>query len=563
MTFRWPLWGRYREISRLRQVAEILAKNGLGFLAENLGIRGFPHLRGVRQTDEAVAGLSVPERLRRTIEELGPTFIKLGQFLSTRPDVLPIEYIRELERLQDSAPPISMGAVNAQIEAELGAPLTQVFDSFDPHPLAAASIGQVHRAVLRDGRPVVVKVQRPGADRVVNADLDLLRDQVRFLEGRISALRERRLSEIVEEFSLTLRDELDYRVEGRNAEGFRRSMGGDPGIAIPLIHWEWTTQRVLTMQEIEGIKISDISRLREEGHDLSELARTAARAYLKQIFLDGFFHADPHPANLLVTRDALAFVDFGIVGYLTADNRLALGDLFIALLDRDVEGIIRSLLDMDVVDQSRVGSAMRRDISRFLVRFYGLALEDVQIGELLNEAFGLAFRYRGRLPADLALLAKTLVMLEGLGRQLDPSFILVEEVRPFAAQLVRERLSLRELGGSLAQSLRDASRLARSLPRRVDDLWSQLDRGELTIGIDLRRRDELMGGLNHLANRLAFSIVVAGLIVGSSVVIHAGGGVRWEIPFTGIGLPLAEISFVLAGVMGAWLLISIVRSRGL
>jgi len=563
VTFRWPLWGRYREISRLRQVAEILAKNGLGFLAENLGIRGFPRLRGVRQADEAVAGLSVPERLRRTIEELGPTFIKLGQFLSTRPDVLPIEYIRELERLQDSAPPISMGAVNAQIEAELGAPLTQVFDSFDPHPLAAASIGQVHRAVLRDGRPVVVKVQRPGVDRVVEADLDLLRDQVRFLEGRISALRERRLSEIVEEFRLTLRDELDYRVEGRNAESFRRSMSGDPGIAIPLIHWEWTTQRVLTMQEIEGTKISDIGRLREEGHDLSELAGTAARAYLKQIFLDGFFHADPHPANLLVTRDALAFVDFGIVGYLTADNRLALGDLFLALLDRDVEGIIRSLLDMDVVDQSRVGSAMRRDISRFLVRFYGLALEDVQIGKLLNEAFGLAFRYGGRLPADLALLAKTLVMLEGLGRQLDPSFVLVEEVRPFAAQLVRERLSLRELGGSLAQSLRDANRLARSLPRRVDNLWSQLDRGELTIGIDLRRLDELMGGLNHLVNRLAFSVVVAGLIVGSSVVIHAGGGVRWEIPFTGIVLPVAEISFVLAGVMGAWLLISIVRSRGL
>ncbi len=561
----FPLRRRLAEIARGRRITEILVRNGLGFLVEQLALDRFvPRFlrrRAVR-ADDSVGRLTVPQRLRHTLEDLGATYIKLGQLLSGRADLLPPDYIEEFSKLLDSAPPVAADEIRSVIESELGAPVDELFASFDDAPLASASIGQVHRATLLDGQEIVVKVQRPGIERVVEADLDLLLHQARFLENRSEMMRDYNLVAISSELARSLRQELDYQVEGRHAERLRNNLSRDSRFVVPRVFWNVTRRRVITLEYLEGIQVNEVSRLRKAGYDLTSIAKLGIEAYLKQIFVDGFYHADPHPANIMVVGERIGFVDFGTAGYLTHGQKEMLGDMFIQIIDEDAAGLARTVVRMGATRGRPSLDAMEYDLQRLLMRYWGISLEEIPVGEMLGEIFTTAYQHRVYLPGDLALLARTLITLEGTGRLLDPEFVLVDAVRPFAEQLVRERMSPVAAGRRGLRALRQAADLAQAFPRRLDDLWDQLEEGEITLGVDVRRLETIVQKANSMVNRVAFSIVVAALIMGSALILH-GGKDQWELPILGVGIPVAQIAFLGAVFAGAWLLISMIRSRNL
>jgi ubiquinone biosynthesis protein len=561
----FPFRRRLAEIARVRRIIEVLIRNGLGFLVEQLALDRFlpRFLRRRRvRADQTVGRATVPERLRRTLEELGATYIKLGQLLSGRADLLPRAYVEELAKLLDAAPPVPIDQVREVIEQELGVAVDDLFACFEETPIASASIGQVHRTTLPDGQQAVVKVQRPDIGAIVEADLDLLLRQARFLEKRSETMRDYNLVAIAEELAHSLREELDYKIEGRNAERLRINLEADPRLVVPHVYWGLTTRRVITLEYLDGIQFNQKERLREAGYDLSWVARTALEAYLRQIFVDGFYHADPHPANLMVVGGRIGFVDFGNAGYLTPNQKELLSDMFLQLLDQDAGGVARTVVKMGATRGRPSLEAMERDLQRLLVRYWGVSLEEIRVGEMLAEVFTTAFRHKVYLPGDLALLARTLITLEGTGLALDPEFMVVDAAQPFAEQLVRERLSPLVAGRRALRSLRQAADLAQALPRRVDDLWDQLEEGDITLGIDLRHLERIIARVNSMANRLAFSILVAALIVGSALILN-GGKESWRLPILGLGIPVAQIAFLLAAGAAAWLLISMIRSRNL
>ncbi|MGQ9492479.1 MAG: ABC1 kinase family protein [Anaerolineae bacterium] len=556
----------YEDIVRLRQIAEVLLRNGLGFVAEQLDLTRFlpPWRQKGTSAEDRVSKYSIPERVRHTMEELGPTYIKLGQILSTRPDLLPPEYIAELSKLLDAAPPVPPCEILAELEKELHASPQNIFAYFETEPMASASIGQAHRATLKSGENVIIKIQRPGVERIIQADLDLLMRQARFLERRLTIVREYRLSDLVAEFGQTLRDELDYTIEARNMERLRRNLQQDTRVIVPQVYWDLTTRRVITSQELRGYKLLDLELLKKESYDLAAIAEVIVDVYLKQVFMDGFFHADPHPANILICNEQIGFVDFGMMGYLTPATKDLLADLLVHMLNQDVDQLTQAIIRLGAVERFADENALRRDIQRLFLRYYGLSLEEVHLGDFLEDVMTIAFRYRIHLPADLAMLARTVVVLEGVACTLAPGFVLVEKARPFVKQLVSEQLSLQRFGERAVRTLHEIDQLVQVLPQRLDRLSSQLEQGNMTLGIDLRHLQNLLVKMDRIANRLSFSILIAALIIGSALIILGGEAASvWRIPIIGIALPVAQVSFLIAGLLAAWLLFSIMRSKGL
>ena len=568
MSFRYPWRRPLAEISRARRISEVLIRNGLGFLVSQVGLDRFlPRVwrRSQVRADAAATRRTVPERLRLTFEELGGTYVKLGQFLAGRADLLPPAYIEELSKLLDAAPPVPADEIREVIEDEMGSPVDDLFAVFDDSPIASASIGQVHTATLLDGKSVVVKVQRPGIDETVDADLDLFLRQARFLERRSETMRDYNLVAITEELARSLREELDYQIEGRNAERLRQNLSSDGRFVVPHIHWGLTTRRVITMEYLDGITFNDLDGLREADYDLASVAQVTVEGYLKQIFVDGFYHADPHPANLMVVdcippAGGIGILDFGNVGHLTPGQKHMLGDLFLQILDEDTDGMARTVVKMGAVRGRPDLEAMERDLQRLLVRYWGVSLEELPVGEMLAEVFEVARQHKVYLPGDLALLGRTIITLEGTARLLDPDFLLVDAVRPFAVRLVRERVSPVLAGRRAMRTVRQAADLAQAFPRRLDDLLDQLEQGELTLGVEVRHLEVVIGKVNSMVNRVVFAVVVAALVVGSALILLRGRDAQ-DFTILGLSIPVAEIAFLGAVLAGAWLLISMIRSR--
>lgn len=548
-----------RHLQRYREIAGVFIHHGFGELIDTFDLRPYLSLPQRLLGREPPAGppLGAPQRLRRALEELGPTFIKLGQVLSTRPDLLPPAYVAELARLQDRVPPEDWEAIRHQIEDELEGTPQQVFHTFDPHPIAAASLSQVHAATLPDGSEVVVKVQRPGIRRTIETDLEILFDVAQLLQERTMLGEIYDLPRIVEEFATTLRAELDFHREGRNAVRFRTTFDGEPFLYIPRVYWDYTTRRVLVLERIHGIKIDDVEALDAAGHDRSAIARNAARIIVKEVLDEGFFHADPHPGNFVVMSDgAIGAMDFGMVGYLSESLQTDLIRLYIAIIQVDEEAIIDQFIRMGAAEEPLDRAALRQDLARLMRRYYGLPLGEVRAREVMEETMPLIFRHHLHLPPDLWLLGKTLAMMEGVALKLDPDFDIVSFSRPYVRRFMARLLSPSQWGLPLFKSVTDWAEFSAALPRVGTRLLTQAERGELEVTIRHKGLEKALTQLNRLANRLSLSVLLAAFILGLALLVPAFN--------LGEQLSLATVvviaGFLGASVLGLWLIFSIWRS---
>ncbi|MBN1937223.1 MAG: AarF/ABC1/UbiB kinase family protein [Anaerolineae bacterium] len=563
-----PLGQQIQELNRLRNIAQILARNGLGFLLDQTELGRFlPHSWHGRTTkvEEEMERLSLAERVRHTLEDLGPTYIKLGQLLSGRGDLLPPGFTEELSKLLDSAPAFPYEEVVKQIEIELGKPPEQIFASLERIPIAAASIGQVHRAVLPNGDHVVIKVQRPKIKQMVKSDLDVLMRQAQFWEKRSEVARSYNVVEIVEELGYALTNELDYAIEAQNIDRFYQAYADHPTIRIPQVYWEYTTKRVIVMEELVGIKLLEMDRLYREKYDLPAIAQVGTDFYMKQIFEDGFFHADPHPGNLMVVGDKLAVLDFGMVAFVSHRLRDQLGDLLVSIISQEAERTTTVLVRMGVVTRATNLRELERDLQRMMGRYLGLPLNQMDVAQILGEIFSIAFMHHVRLPSDFAMLIRTMLILNGVGIKLDPNYQLVESLEPFVRELVSRKLSIQRLGSNALRTMDSLNLMLQRFPSRLDDLWDQLDEGDLTVGVSVRDILMIMQQVNRIANRIAFALIVAALIIGSALILMGGPDIQalFRLPWLGMAVPVAQVSFILAGITGAWLLWSIIRNKGM
>jgi len=545
----------YKHLDRYRKIVGVLVEEGLDNTLDTVGLRRFAPVRSRIHGERRSKPEPVPVRLRYTLERLGPTFVKLGQVASTRPDIIPDDFIVELRKLQDEVAPFPDAEAHALIEAELGAPIAELFETFDDTLLAAASLGQVYAATLAGGEPVVIKVQRPNVQQQVDTDLDILLTQARFVATHSEFGERYDVLEITSEFAGAVRGELDYLAEAANAERLRSAFEDDDTVAFPRVYWEFTTNRVLALERFEGIPMNRPELLDEAGMDRAELAKRGIYAYLEQIFVQGFYHADPHPGNLFALPDGrVAFTDFGRIGTVSKVGRDQLADLFVAIVDDDVALAVDTLFaaagspgDIDLAE-------LEREVSRLITKYYNKSLQEIRIGELIGEVLGLVRDHHLMLSSELAMLLTTLVVLEGLGRLLDPEFDFVAVTAPFARRITNERMAPKAVSASLTRSARRLLRIANEMPESFSRLLKRAGQGEFRVVVQPTGLDPIMKRAEEAVNRLAFAVVVAAFVIGLSMLLSGSDIPEWF-------LWVARLALAGALVVGSWFFISIFMSR--
>ncbi|MGG3740231.1 ABC1 kinase family protein [Paenibacillus chibensis] len=550
---------KIRHTGRYREIAMALMRHGFGYMVEELGLFQVLSLPRRWVTHEAIETKTLGERIRLVLEDLGPTFVKLGQLASTRSDLLPDSIIQELIKLQDQVPPFSSEAARSILEEDLDATVEEMFARFDETPVAAASIGQVHLGRLQSGEEVAVKIQRPGALQTITRDLGILRDLTQLAEKRWVWAKRYQMSRLADEFSKSLLAEMDYSREGRNTEKIALQFQHDAHIFIPQIYWQYTSSRVLTMEYVEGVTLGQRAELAKAGFNLKLIAERFVNAMLHQIFIEGFFHADPHPGNLLVQKDgSLAFLDFGMVGRLSEDIKDHLSELIIALMRKNTDSMIRAILHLGLLPEDHDMAALRRDLDILQAEYYDIPFADIGIGRALTDLFGVAQRHAIVMPPDLSLLGKALLTMEGVIQKLDPALSIVDMAEPFGRKLIKERFSPRRLRTKLLGGAAGLVEALMDLPGQAKHLSALLSRGKLKVEISLPELESLMRKLDQISNRLsfsivllAFSIIMVGLIIGSS--LNSQSSILWHFPVIGIG-------FGVAFLMVLWLLYAIFKS---
>ncbi len=554
----WETLGTVRDLGRLQEIAAVLIRNGFGDLVRRVGLADVLERAGRLLHwggDQQRLRLTAPMRVRKVLEELGPTFVKLGQVLATRVDLLSPEWIAEFSELQNAVPALPYALVREQLQRDLGAEPASVFAELDEVPIAAASLAQAHRARLHDGREVVLKVRRPGIRDVVEADLRLMARLAEIIEARLPDLQRYRPAEVVQQFTQSLRRELDFAGECRNAERIARNFAGHPDILVPAVHWQWTSESLNVQDFVDGIAGRDLAGVDAAGLDRVALARRGAAIVLKMVLEDGVFHADPHPGNIIYLRDGrIGVIDFGMVGALSETRRYQIALLLHGLVEREPEAVADILLDWAgevAVDESR----LQNDIAQFVDQYRGVPLKDLRIGVMLGDITQLLRNHNLMLPADLALMIKAFLTLEGMGRQLDPGFDMASAARPFLERVVARRHTPAALLKRGRRSLLGMLELAGELPRDLRRLVHSARRGRLQLKVETSALQGFGDQVNRAANRLVMGIVTAALIIGSSIVMHSVGGLssRWL-------LALGVAGFVGAGLCGVWILFSIWRS---
>lgn len=544
---------RYRHIRRYKEIINVISKHGLGHLGDRWGLGHILNIRW-KQEHEPEAVINTAQRIRMVLEELGPTFIKLGQILSTRPDLIPSQYIEELEKLQDSIPASDYDEIEATLTEELGQPAADIFESFSQEPIASASIGQVHEARLITGERVVVKIQRPNVDKTIDTDMEIMKDVTRVLELRTEWGKHYRIAGMAEEFARSIREELDYTREGYNADRIRDNLTKSSGIYIPKVYWDYSTRKVLVMAYAEGIKITDEKAIDEAGINRGKTAKALTDAVFKQILIDGFFHADPHPGNLLLKDNQIIFIDFGMVGRLDDWMKNKLGMLLLKIVRQDVRGAATALIELGDARRKVDVASLSRDIAYLFEKYYDRPLSQVKIGHGLREILQMAYVYKIRVPVELVMMIRCLILLEGTVEKIDPAVRIVEIAEPFGKRLVKDRFAPGKLAQEVMNYVQDLSQMSFQLPKHVDNLIQTLEEGELKVNLEHRSFAQFITKLNLVGNRISFSLVVASIIVGTSLIAQRSEhSILWRFP-------IAEAGFILASLLGLWLLISIIRS---
>jgi ubiquinone biosynthesis protein len=556
----WPLVRQARYLGRYREIAQVLVGHGFGYLVEQLGLVSLLSLpRRVVLRVPPPTPLGSAARLREALVALGPTFVKLGQALSTRPDLMPPDFIAELGKLQDTVPPFPAEQAITAVETSLERSLSELFAQFDPVPLAAASLGQVHAARLHSGDEVVVKVQRPDIAQRITTDLAILADLAALAQERLPIGRQYNLSDLAWEFSATLRGELDYRREARNAERFRQLFVGSKLVHIPTVYWEYSSDRVLTTERLYGPKITDLEALAAAGIDRAQLARNCVEVILREIFSFGFFHSDPHPGNFFALQGAvLGAVDFGQVGSLDRQTTQALILLLGALVNHDTHGALRAMERLGIVARRDVTPQLRHDMERFTEGFVDRPLREISARETITELFALLRRHNIRMPGPLAVLLKALMMMEGVGLMLDPELDVFSYARPYVQRAIAEQLSPVTLGAEAWRGGRSLAEATLELPHQLGDLLQRVNDGELRVQTEERELRRLAGAMIGAANRLAVALLLSALLLAFTALAVAMGVGGWTGSGPTVLLLLTGAATVVSGMA---LIVALLRGR--
>ncbi len=550
-----------KNIKRLREVIQVLTKYGFeGVVAETPLRRLVPEQRRLTWTrsDRSVFEFSRAERIRMAVEELGATFMKFAQVLSNRPDLIPEDLIAEFQRLQSDAAPFNSEVAKAIVEKELGHPIDSVFSFFDDRTLGAASIGQVHRARLRSGEEVVVKVQRPGIRDRIASDLDIIKQIVRRTETYLIGLGIINPMDIVEAFEKSMSKELDYNNEARNVEQFRRFYQKNKDFVVPKAYKRLSTDKVLVMEFASGCKITDVKRLKEWGLDPREIAEKGLDIYLKQIFESGYFHADPHPGNVLVRPDGrLVLIDFGMTGKLMQKDKFALAGIFFNMARQNAQGMANNLRKLSIEGDVEDMKALEYDVSEFIEDFAGLEVEDVDVGELFSRLQQIIFTHRIRVHGSVFLIMRALAILDGIGKIVHPEFNALDFIQPYGRKILQEQFSAENVGLELFYAGSQLVSFFNTFPSDFRSILRKIRRGKMLIQIEHKGYDPLMRKMELISNKLAFALVICGLLIAASIAM-SNPSLPTENTYTGLPY-IALIEFALAIFLGVLLILAVLR----
>jgi len=548
-----------RHLNRYQEILKVFVKYGFWDVVEKIKVGLLFEISKKilpRLEKKEFAVLGTPVRLRMALEELGPTFIKLGQMLSVRPDLIPPQIAEELTKLQDKVAPVQFEIIKPNIENEYGVSLTEIFVEFDEQAMAAASLAQVHRAKLKSGEEVAVKILRPGVQRIIETDLKILHDLARLIEKHIPESKLYDPVGIVNEFSRTIRKEQNLNIEGRNIDIFRRYFHNDHAIKIPKVYWNLTTDKILVTEFVHGVKISNTRALEESGINRKEIAYNGARLILKQVFEFGVFHADPHPGNIFVLPgNVIAPVDFGMVGRIDDEMKEDLIEFLRGIVDKDTYRISRILLNIGMIEDQVDFRNLQRDLLEYLDRYYGIPLNQLNISQLLNEFMELIRNYCIKLPPDIVMMGKVLVLSEAVGRKLYPQFNMFDLLIPYTRRMIFQRLNPAHHYRHFSRMMDMSLDILKTLPDDIRSILFKIRKDRITIRFQHQGLEHLTRELDSSSNRLAFALIIAALIIGSSLVIQLNKGpFLWGYPALGI------VGYILATILGFWLIIAILRS---
>ncbi len=554
--FSIPWLPRRGLVGRTRFIVSVLTRHGWGWVLSQMGANAAARREPLGYDHEGY-NRQQAEHLREAFNELGATFIKLGQALSTRPDLLPAEYITELGKLQDEVPPLPFEAMEKVLVQELGKPATEIFSEFDPRPLASASIGQVYAGRLKNGIKVVVKIRRPDVAKIMDQDLEILATMANWIMAHTSLAQLYDLNAFVEEFSFRLRNELDYMREGQNANTFKKNFSGDPTIYVPHVFWDLTTHGVITLERVYGIKINDVAAMQAAGINMRQVAENAGRFTLRQLFEFGFFHADPHPGNFFVQPDAsLAVMDFGMVGHLTNAMRNSLLSMIIAMATKDAEILVDELMDAGITRKPVRQRQLAMDLERIFESYIGGSAQFLTATQVLNQILEIAYRHGLQMPGEMAMLARMSTINEGISMTLYPDFRMLDFAAPYVLHYWQEQRSPQKMIPRLGKTALDGLELSLNLPRQASRLLKQMERGQLEFNVNYDGFRDIMAQMQKMANRLALSIIIGATIVALGMVMQ----VYMPPELVNIGRVFFGAAFLFSLAFGAYIMWSIWKS---